>query len=223
MDLLPSLLRFGNDHVPVLIIDGFTELADGAFANALQLGPFPAPDNNYPGRRRIIEERDEAAFAQILELLSLAKPYIAGAFDLDGFDLVEASFSLVTTPPERLLPMQRTPHFDTLDENFFAALLYLTPCTGTGFYRHRETGIEFISQTNINRYANSVMLQEQPAGYICGDNDDYEMIGSVEGLKGRLVAYPGPSLHAGQIPPDMVLQDDVRSGRLTANIFLRGW
>ena len=60
--------------------------------------PSGRDSNYYPGMRRVIGRADAAC-----RCLCRARPaseaaqFIAGAFDIDWFDLVEASFSMVTT------------------------------------------------------------------------------------------------------------------------------
>ena len=53
--------------------------------------------NYYPGVRRVIGRADADADAYVERTCREAAQFIAGAFDVDGFDLVEASFSMVTT------------------------------------------------------------------------------------------------------------------------------
>jgi hypothetical protein len=56
----------------------------------------------------------------------------------------ECYFSIVTTPPEALAPIQRLPHVDGLDPDRIAILIYLScgVTGGTAFYRQRATGFE---------------------------------------------------------------------------------
>ena len=58
--------------------------------------------------------------------------------------------------------------------------------------------------------------------YVNGSDDHFEQIGAVDGLPDRLVIYRGSLLHSGIIPTDMALSDDPRTGRLTANLFIKG-
>ena len=44
----------------------------------------------------------------------------------------------------------------------------------------------------------------------------------VEGVPDRLVIYRGNLLHSGIIPTDMPMSDHPRTGRLTANLFVKG-
>ena len=213
----------GERSTPVLTVDAIGPDPTLIAAMAHDLAPFPPATNNYPGLRRVLSEADGAAWAYVLDLLDQATPFIAGAFDLDGFDLVEASFSLVTRDPADLAPVQRMPHFDSVEPGYFAVMHYAAECAGTAFYRHRESGIEVVEPEAVDSY---VALARRaaaaaPAEYIGGDTESYACIGTVAGLPGRLVAYPGRLLHSGIIPPGFVGSADPRLGRLTTNIFIR--
>ncbi len=144
----------------------------------------------------------------------------------DGFDLIEASFSMITAPPATLLPAQRAPHFDSTDPDYIAILHYLsdTPGTGTAFYRQRATGIEVVDEANLSRFVTTARRDAaaRPATYINGTDAHFEQIAAVEGVPDRLVIYRGNLLHSGIIPLDMSMSDNPRIGRLTANLFVKG-
>jgi hypothetical protein len=149
---------------------------------------------------------------------------IAGGFDCDGFDLIEASFSIITTAPQALSPQQRIPHFDSSDPRYLAVMHYLggPAGSGTAFYRQRDTAIEAVTDANAEtfiRHARAVA----PAlsGYVDGSNQSFEEIGRVAGRPDRVVIYQGGLLHSGVIPAGMPLSPDPRRGRLTANLFIR--
>src|SRR3954453_17621113 len=90
----PELRRIGNDQSPVVVIDDFSGRLDEILGIAEALAPYPALKGNYyPGLRRLIEHGDEAANAYVLQTCRDAGPLIGGAFDVEGFALVEASFS----------------------------------------------------------------------------------------------------------------------------------
>jgi len=220
----PARQIIGERATPVLTVDGIGPDPSSIKAMAHELAPFPPAVNNYPGLRRVISESDGAAWAYVLDLLEQATPFIAGAFDLDGFDLVEASFSLVTQAPAVLTPVQRMPHFDSVESDFYAVMHYVADCAGTAFYRHRASGIEVIEPDTVDSYVAAARraAATAPTEYICGNTDSYACIGTVEGLSGRLVAYPGRLLHSGIIPPGFSGSADPRQGRLTTNIFIRG-
>lgn len=227
--MAPELRRVGASASPVVVIDGFGRAVDDTIRLAAQMSPFPkAGGNNYPGLRRVIAAADGAANDYVESLCAAAAPFIAGAFDMDGFDLLEASFSLVTTHPSLLSPAQRSPHFDSTDPKHLALLHYLRvpDATGTAFYRQRSTGIERVGEANVAAFVRTAEREAArlPAGsgYIDGSDALFELIGTVEGVADRLVIYQGGLLHSGIIPPAMAFSADPREGRLTANIFVRG-
>ena len=192
------------------------------------MAPFPDPSANYyPGLRRSIGRDDGAASAYVDEVMNRVAPFVAGAFDAMKFDLVEASFSIVTTPADKLLPVQRAPHFDSTNPDYVALIHYLnTPATsGTAFFRHRATGVERVTDDNCDRFVNAArhesFVREPGSGYVQGSDDRYEELDRVEARPDRLVFYQGGLLHSGIIPPDLPLDPDPRKGRLTANFFIR--
>ncbi|KUO55631.1 MAG: hypothetical protein APF82_09025 [Sphingomonadales bacterium BRH_c42] len=220
----PTRQLVGISRTPVLTVDEIGPEPAAIIAMAQALGPFPYAANNYPGLRRIIGPADNAAWTYVTSLLKDAASFIGGAFDVDGFDLVEASFSLVTTRPQALTPVQRLPHFDSVDEDLIALLHYAAPCAGTAFYRHIATGLELVTPDNVDRFVAIARRDAQSAGprYVYPrEHGAFEPIGHVEGRAGRLVAYPGRLLHSGVIPQGFDFSDDPASGRLTTNIFLK--
>ena len=91
----PELHRVGNSQSPVVVIDEFSGDGEAVARLADALAPFPAIDRNYyPGVRRLISETDADANAYVNRTCEAAVQFIAGAFDVDGFDLLEASFSM---------------------------------------------------------------------------------------------------------------------------------
>ena len=225
--MTPELRHVGAGRSPVVVVDDFSGRLRTIVDLAAAMAPFPRiAGNYYPGLRRIIDARDEPAFAYVGEALRTAAPFIGGAFDVDSFELVEASFSMITAPPAMLSPAQRAPHFDSTDPDYIAVLHYLsdTPRTGTAFYRQRATGIEVVNEANVSSFVATAKRDAaaRPAAYINGTDAHFEQIGAVEGVPDRLVIYRGNLLHSGIIPPDMAMSDNPRTGRLTANLFVKG-
>ena len=226
----PELRRVGNSQSPVVVIDDFNGESDRVATMADALAPFPDvdPASYYPGVRRLIEPTDESANAYVDRVCEQAAQFVAGAFDVDGFDLLEASFSIVSAAPSDLRPAQRAPHFDSTDQKYYALLHYLRvpEGTGTAFYRQRSTGIERVTDGNISTFVTTAereaAMLPSDSGYINGSNQFFEQIGAVEGVPDRLIIYQGSLLHSGIIPAGMNLSPDPRVGRLTANFFLRG-
>ncbi|THD38327.1 MAG: hypothetical protein E7773_00825 [Sphingomonas sp.] len=220
--MTPALHHIGAARQPVIVIDDFTGAPQVAVSLAAATAPFPrAAGNYYPGLRQPIVAGD-AAFDYIERLLQDAAPFIGGGFDVGGFELIEASFSMVTAAPDALDPAQRAPHFDSIDPDQVAVMHYLSETPGTAFYRQRATGIETVDAGNVARFvAAATAAADTMAGYTNESNAHYEQIGAVAGHIDRLAIYRGAMLHSGIIPPDAVLSDDPRTGRLTTNIFLR--
>ena len=224
----PEVRHFGNTQTPVVVIDDFSGSLEHILEIAEALAPYPRHTNYYPGLRRIFTAADTAANAYVQDSCERAAPFIADAFDIDAFDLIEASFSMVTLKPAELTPPQRAPHFDTTDQKDLALLHYLRapPNSGTAFYRQRTTGIERVTELNVSVYVPVAEVQNQqlPAGsgYFHSSDEFFEQIGEIEAVQDRMIIFQGSLLHSGIIPPDMPLTDDPRQGRLTANIFARG-
>lgn len=227
----PELRRFGSSCSAVAVIDEFSGDAEAVARLADSIAPFPPIEagSYYPGVRRLIDERDEAAFGYARRVCEDASPYIAGAFDIDQFELVEASFSMVTLSPGDLLPAQRAPHFDSTDQQYFALLHYLRvpPGSGTAFYRQRSTGIERVTQSNVDTFVRLAKAEaaalSSDTGYINGSNEFFEQIGAVEAVPDRLIIYQGSLLHSGIVPPGMTFSADPKHGRLTGNLFVRAY
>ena len=222
-----EIRRFGKSQTPVVVIDDFSGSLERILDIADALAPYPRHTNYYPGLRRIFTGADTAANAYVEEACERAAPFIAEAFDIDAFDLVEASFSMVTLKPTELTPPQRAPHFDTTDQKDLALLHFLRapPDSGTAFFRQRATGIERVTEFNVSAYipVAEVQIPQLPSdsGYFHGSDDFFEQIGAVEAVPDRMIIFQGSLLHSGIIPPDMPLTADPREGRLTANIFVR--
>lgn len=171
-----------------------------------------------------MDEGDTEAWSYIASLAEIAAPYIGGAFDCEGFDLVEASFSMVTTTPEALGPEQRAPHFDSTDPDLLALLHFITPAPGSGtaFFRHRATGIEEVDERNLATFVNAARAESGRArGYVQGSNEQWEELARFDAVPDRLLIYQGSLLHSGIIPPDANLSPDPLVGRLTANLFVK--
>lgn len=224
----PELRHFGNAQSAIVVIDEFTGELERILKIAEALAPYPADATYYPGLRRLITPADEAADAYVVETCERAGQFIAGAFDIAEFDLLEASFSMVTTRPSELSPPQRAPHFDTTDQKHLALLHYLhVPArSGTAFYRQRETDIERVTETNLAAFVRTATTDaagiSTDAGYIGGSDPFFEQIGAIEAVPDRLIIYHGSLLHSGIIPEGMSFSSNPRRGRLTANIFVRG-
>lgn len=224
--IIAASTLLGRAASALLIADEVTGDPAQIIAAAADLAPFPpARGNYYPGLRRFIGPRDTAAAHYARLVLQRLAPAINAAFHLDGFDLLQASFSIVTARPGELSPPQRAPHFDSTDPRYIAIMHYLggVEGSGTAFFRQRSTGIERVTDANQAAFVATAQAEATHwHGYIDGSNASFEQIGAVDGKPDRVVAYQGSLLHSGRIPPDMAFSDDPGHGRLTANFFVRG-
>ncbi len=213
----------GADAEPVIVIDRVMlnphALIDYAAAGA----PFTGDGGpGYPGVRAPAPLNYVEAVARRLD------PLIRQTFKLGDVTLAQAQccFSIVTTAPGRLAPIQRIPHIDTSYPLQFAVLHYLCDGNfgGTAFYRHKSSGLETIGPENADDYAQAreaeLAAAPPPPGYLALDSIHYVQTGAFEALFDRLLVYRSCRLHCGLIPPTMMLLSDPRRGRLTANIFL---
>lgn len=213
----------GREPIKVVVLDDY--LADPeAIMDLAVAGPAFAPNGPfYPGIRAHVPP---SSFQTLLGPLAEILPR---CFDYSGrAGLRECNFSLVTTPSDQLQPIQRLPHFDSLEYGRVAALLYL--CRGenqggTAFYRQRSTGFESVDAGRFPAF--EAALHADVArhglpdfGYINETSPLYEMIGRHQARFNRMIVYLSSSLHCAHIPDDFVFDPNPATGRLTVNAFL---
>lgn len=215
-----STTRLGHEREPVLLVDRF--LADPAAlvdaAAASDFAPAYGAGGGYPGVRA------SAPLDYVADAVRVLAAPIVEAFGLGAVRPrhAECSFSLVTLPPDRLVPAQRAPHVDTASPHQFAILHYLCGPAfgGTAFFRHRATGYEAITEARLAAYEAARAGEPAGPGYAAGDDAAFERIGAVQAAFDRVVVYRSRLLHSGLVGDPAALSADPRAGRLTANIFL---
>jgi hypothetical protein len=177
---------------------------------------------HYPGLRAEVEPHDVAAY------LDPVRDLIEHVFGLTRrLDVLSAGYSIVTTRPCDLTPIQRLPHFDGFEPQRIALLHYLGGAEqgGTAFYRHRNTGYETITADRHAAYDAALHRDVARHGlpvpaYIAGDTPLYEQIARFDARANRALIYRGHLLHCADLPPDLDLTPDPRTARLTVNTFL---
>jgi hypothetical protein len=212
----------GREQEPVVVIDGFatnpSTLVDTAAASA-----FIATSPYYPGIRASLEA------VTIDAMMFALAPVIAATFGVSSPVVEGCFYSLVTTPPAKLAPIQRLPHYDGVEAGRLAMIFYL--CTpengGTSFYRHRATGFETVTPERFEVYRDAlgedVRRHGLPgAAYISGDTPLFERIGGAVPAFNRAVLYRGRNLHSGDIGAEFRFDPNPRTGRLTVNAFMVG-
>ena len=226
METLPrpqiDVRQFGADRQPVVVIDGFSGMADRLRDQATKAEYQPG-GAAYPGIRAwadpsYLDRRRGLMFEVLQKVFGIRR----------GIKLEASTFSLVTKRADDLSPGQRRPHYDGSEAGLIAVMHYLLgpESGGTAFYRHRATGFEAITPERQARYEDAAQAEDHSGepgpAYHYGDNDRYEMIGEIEAQPDRFILYRGWSLHSGVIPKSASLSADPAKGRLTINMFLMG-
>lgn len=211
----------GREGQPLVTIDGFSPDPDALRAAALRTR-FETAGQHYPGIRAALPAD------YLPNQLPVITRMLREVFGRYGpVEVIDASFSIVTTPSDALSVQQRLPHCDAFSPDRIALIHYLSPdnADGTAFFRHRSTGFETISQSRRPVYFGHLNAELgeadlAPSGYIAGDTPLFERIALAEARYNRALLYPSFLLHSGAIAPDAALAPDPAAGRLTVTAFL---
>ena len=216
------ITHFSEKNHRLVSVNGLLDDPSHAISQAI-LQKFARITPQYPGLRAPLGESVCAAW------LARLGPLLGEWFDAPGtrWDM-QAWYSLVTTPPAALAPIQRLPHVDGTDPRQIAMMLYLhrTGHGGTAFFRHRSTGLEALTQADYPRYASALQAEVAahglpPAAYTTDGAPHFARIHDVAGQFNSAVFYRGNILHSGVIDNAAPLSADPREGRLTINAFFR--
>ena len=215
-------LRFSPQQHEFVRIAQF--MADPETAvTAASLQNFAKITPQYPGIRAPLPA--EVAQSWLAELSPMLDREFGEAANGWG---IQAWYSIVTTPPGQLIPLQCFPHVDGTDPRQLAMMLYLhrTGHGGTAFFRHRSTGLEALTQETFPRYRAALQADVARTGlpapaYVTDGAPHFERIHACEGAFNEAVFYRGNVLHSGIIDGDAPLPADPREGRLTINAFFR--
>ncbi|WP_043318762.1 DUF6445 family protein [Microbulbifer sp. HZ11] len=222
-----QVLKIGEEGNKVIILDDFLENPQElvTFAKSAHFSPYPiaVERKGYPGVRAaapasygdLVRERVDAIIRAEFGVPTVAK--------LNTF---QEALNLISVKEEDLGPLQRIPHFDASDPNFFAVLLYLCDDHhgGTGFYRHNSTGFERVTPERCDAYLDNcyeeLNSQRWPKKYCLDEHKLFTRIGFVPAKFNRLVIYRGGTLHSANILGGHSISDCPETGRLTANVFI---
>lgn len=210
----------GAEAQPLVIIDDFAADPDALRKHALEAVFAPAL-NHYPGIRAALP--DDYLSSQLPVIEAAARQ----AFGRAGpVSVIDASFSIVSTPVEALTIAQRLPHIDAFAADRIALIHYLSPVAsdGTAFFRHRATGFETIDEKRRDLFFRHLETELRHAGppppaYIAGDTPLFECVRRVEARYNRALLYRSVNLHSGAIAADAILSPDPDGGRLTVTAF----
>jgi hypothetical protein len=215
-------LELGKEGVPLLIVDQFVADPEHLLRKASR-SHFAPVGKMFPG----IRARAPANYEKLLE--EVLQPRMQENFGIapGSISFPLCHYSLVANRPESLVFLQRIPHIDSVAANGLATVHYLFrgDWGGTAFYRHRNTGFEYIDESRVDEYSRALKREEAEedapkAGYIDGDTALFEQIARVDGLFNRLVVYRRNSLHSGSIDGARVPPPDPTTGRLSINTFV---
>jgi hypothetical protein len=218
-----SARHIGREGEPIAVIDDFCADPESLRA-AARAARFTPVERYYPGIRAPLPP---AYLTDQRETLSAA---LCNVFGLrPDADIIEAAFSMVTTPAHDLSVAQRVPHVDTVEPCRIALVHFLVPggADGTAFFRHRASGFETLDADRARVFYPSLdrELCERgvpPATYIADSTALFERIALVEGRYNRAILYRSALLHSGAITDLSALSDDPARGRLTVTAFLAG-
>ncbi len=214
--------EFPSENHRIAVIDDFLDSPEAVIAEA-SLQKFAKITPQYPGIRSPLPKEVSDGWTQMLA------PMLNQTFvnDAEGWD-AQFWFSIVTTKPVDLIPMQRLPHVDGTNPRQLAMMLYLdrTDHGGTGFFRHRTTGFESLTDANFPKYRAALEDDVRKAGmpaaeYTSTGEPHFERIYASEGAFNQAIFYRGNILHSGLIKNDAELSSDPAKGRLTINAFFR--
>ncbi|GLX79057.1 hypothetical protein tinsulaeT_23970 [Thalassotalea insulae] len=226
-ELTSSIHHIGNEATPLFVFEQFVDKPQQLrqlAANEAQ--DFIAqPSDYYPGIRRNAPQAYHALLGkQLLPLLKQYPPFSRAT----QIDVTLSAFSIATTKPAQLKPIQMLPHFDTPADNQFALVHYLCEHRhgGTSFYRHKASGFERINAERDHSYrltlkqqAMAAKLHQRP-GYIRGSTSLFEQFYTVSAQMNRAILYPSNVLHSGDIQPHIGLSAAPDAGRLTISSFI---
>lgn len=216
----------GSEQLPVLIFDFPSEIADFLIGKASTYGPDWIPASSiYPG----IWSKVPNGYGQAL--LEFIEPYVRQNFftnELIEVKNIVSTYAMAVTPQDQLQVRQRVPHFDSFEPRQLACVQYLCDNSfgGTGFYRHKATGIEKMDAERYPVYLealrNDIDVLGEPAAEYCGDcHGSFEKIFECEAKLGRLLLYPSALLHSGLLNSAKNTERKPQNGRLTITSFIK--
>ena len=211
----------GRERQPLVIVDGLAPDPDALRAAAVASGFEPA-GRHYPGVRAALPSNywpdAQAILATVLREVFECRSTMR---------LLDASFSMVTTPPERLTIEQRLPHIDATSPGRIALIHYLSADDGdgTGFFRHRATGFETVTAAREASYYARLTAELRdswapPMAYMRDSTPLFDRTTLVDAHYNRALIYRSSLLHSGAISPNAALSPDPANGRLTVTAFL---
>jgi hypothetical protein len=222
---IPKIELIGTNKIPVITVDDYIENHNELIGLIKNTACFlPDKITSYPGVRSAIPKDLVVDYLQ---------PLMKGIMKIYNY-LKELQplpkdnyFSLITKQPNELSPIQSWPHFDTANSNLIAVIHYLGKGEhgGTGFFRHKKSGLECIEPNNkaffyqcADEYfqRNSV----QNLGYCHEQHNEFSCYKKISYKPNRLIVFPGYLLHSTLVNLATDISNNIETGRLTANMFI---
>ena len=219
-----DVVRLTNGQACCVIDDALLAPARVREQACAQRAEFRSVDfNAYPGTYLLAPDEMQHA------LRDFFITHIRRLFDARRVLDMHCRYSMVTLPPQQLLPRQRLCHRDSVNvpppQSIQASVLYLfedASLGGTSFYEparsEQEVAVLFHEASTLS----SAEFERKYAigtGYMTESNRWFRQIGSVPAKWNRLIFYDGSILHTGDIAAPEKLSDDPARGRLTLNGF----
>jgi hypothetical protein len=176
-------------HSRVVIVDEFYADPDAVRAFALRSDFGSAGRYNYPGWQSVKALQSGALQGAFERLLNRPIEVDAERYTWGGFRIITEATGHLTKV-----------HADQAVD--WAALVYLTPdapmTAGTGFFRHRATGLEAPPSDALARqlgYEDADDFELNVARRDMADLDAWELVGEVGPVYNRLVLFRGAELY----------------------------
>lgn len=213
----------GDERCPLLTVERFIGNPNELIGEALETGAKVVNDRSYfPGIRFPVSK--DYQFALVAGLgRSIEKVFGANLSDIKS---IESYFSIVNTKPSELSAMQKIPHFDFPLTKGLAAIHYLCDESfgGTSFYKHNQTGYEYIDERRFEGYKQAISMElesgDLPDKYIDGTSQFFTRVGGVAARFNSIAIYRGASLHSGDISDGYIYDCPMQQSRLTVTSFI---
>ncbi|MDR7121015.1 DUF6445 family protein [Rheinheimera soli] len=220
----PEIIYLGLEKTPLIMIDNFAVDLSALRRYALQSNFMRENQSYYPGQRAVLPKDYVAASLNALYQLIYEVYQVPETLRLKPQMLF---YALITQAENSLHPLQCMPHFDTSAPYYFALLHYLNDSShgNTGFFRHKPTGFERVTDQRRSEYFQSAQkfIDEQgapPQRYQVQSNEHYELYHQIPYQANRLIIYPGNLLHSSLVDKTTDIDGSPVTGRLTANMFI---
>lgn len=218
-----------EDHDCIIVEDFLRDPHELVVFAERHRSEFSAPEKRgYPGLRYRLQATLLADIYRFIRVeMTKYFPFLRGGMDFWTF------LSLITQEPGNLSNLQRICHTDPNPDpgrRIYAGLVYLFEderLGGTSFY-HWTDRWQSKDATSIDLDDPDdglAFLQErfptfrEPPRYMTESNEIAEQLRSFPARFNRMIFYPGDIPHSGALSAPELLSPDVRTGRLTLNIF----